>query len=103
VRVPTKAQMVGRIAERLGVDTPPMSSGSTEPKRIFELIVEELGLAIEPDKLTKPDLAHEIVAAADLQWSVVTCESSGGTVTKIGLDLVWQSVEILMGDGDFHT
>ncbi len=95
--------MVERIADRLGVDTPPMSSGSTEPKRIFELIVEELGLAIEPDELTKPDLAHEIVKAADLQWSVVTCESSGGTVTKVGLDLVWQSVEILMGDGDFHN
>lgn len=90
--------MVERIADRLGVDTPPMSSGSTEPKRIFELIVEELGLAIGTAELTKPDLAHEIVKAADLQWSVVTCESSGGTVTKVGLDLVWQSVEILMGD-----
>lgn len=78
-----------------------MSSGSTEPKRIFEMIVEELGLAIEPDKLTKPNLAHQIVQAADLQWSVVTCESSGGTVTRIGLDLVWQSVVILMGDSDF--
>ena len=77
-----------------------MSSGSTEPKRIFELIVEELGLAIEPDKFTKPDLAHEIVNLAGLQWSVVTCESSGGTVTKTGLDLVWQSVEILMGNDD---
>ena len=94
--------MVERIADRLGVDTPPMSSGSTEPKRIFELIVEELGLAIEAEHLTKPDLAHEIVAAADLQWSVVTCESSGGTVTKVGLDLVWQSVEILMGESNSH-
>ena len=100
--MPTKEELVKRIAERLGVDPPPMSSGSTEPKRIFELVVEELGLAIQPDTLTKPDLAHAIVDAADLPWSVVTCESSGGTVTKTGLDLVWQSVEILMGDGDFH-
>lgn len=95
---PTKAQIVERIAERLGVETPPMSSGSTEPKRIFELIVEELSLPIEPDDFTKPDLAHEIVKSVDLYWSPVTCESSGGTVTKAGLDMVWQAVEILMGD-----
>lgn len=63
------------------------------------MIVEELGLPIEPEKLTKPDLAHEIVKNADLQWSPVTCESSGGTVTKAGLDLVWQAVDILMTDG----
>lgn len=95
---PTKAQIVEQIAERLGVETPPMSSGSTEPRRIFELIVEELSLPIEPDKFTKPDLAHEIVKSVDLHWSPVTCESSGGTVTRSGLDMVWQAVEILMGD-----
>ncbi|MCA1713079.1 MAG: hypothetical protein LC789_16140 [Actinobacteria bacterium] len=99
---PTKTQIVERIAGRLGVESPPMSSGSTEPKRIFELIVEELSLPIEPEKLTKPDLAHAIVKEAELRWSPVTCESSGGTVTKAGLDLVWQAVEILIGDGDFH-
>lgn len=94
----TKADIVQRIAERLGVDPPPMSSGSTEPKRIFEVIVEELSLPIDPDQFSKPDLAHEIVKSVDLHWSPVTCESSGGTVTKTGLELVWQAVVILMGD-----
>jgi len=95
--VPTKADIVQSIAERIGVDTPPMSSGSSEPKRIFEMIVQELGLAIQPGRMTKPDLAHAIVDAAELRWSPVTCESSGGTVTKAGLDLVRESVEVLMG------
>ena len=95
-------QIVEQIAERLGVEPPPMSSGSTEPKRIFELIVEELSLPIAADQFTKPDLAHEIVKRAELHWSPVTCESSGGTVTRMGLDMVWQAVQVLIGDGDFH-
>lgn len=94
----TKTQIVERIADRLNVAAPPMSSGSTEPRRIFELVVEELGLAVDHTSLSKPDLAHAIVEQADLTWSVVTCESSGGTVTRQGLDLVWQAVEILIGD-----
>lgn len=75
-----------------------MSSGSTEPKRIFEIVVEELSLPIDCDVLTKPDLAHEIVKCVDLQWSPVTCESSGGTVTRVGLEMVWHAVEILTSD-----
>jgi len=96
----TKADIVERIAQRLGVETPPMSSGSTEPRRIFEIVVDELSLPIESESFTKPELAQQIVTSVDLQWSPVTCESSGGTVTKTGLDLVWQAVEILIGDGD---
>ena len=90
--------MVGRIAARLGVDCPPMSSGSTEPRRIFELVISELGLPIDTARLTKPQLARAIVESADLSWNIATCESTGGTVTKIGVDLVWHSVQILVGD-----
>lgn len=95
--MPTKADIVKQIADTLGVASPPMSSGSTEPKRIFEIVVEELGLAIEMDSLTKPDLAHAICNAADQEWSVVSCESSGGTVTKTGLNAVLDAVRALRG------
>lgn len=74
-----------------------MSSGSTEPRRIFELVVTELGLAIEIDALTKPQLARAICEAADVHWSIVSCESSGGTVTKDGLERVLRAVESLTG------
>lgn len=95
----TKRDIVQAIADRLGVPAPAMSSGSTEPKRIFELIVEELGLDIDAESLTKPDLAHAICDVADVQWSVVEYESSGGTVTKPGLQCVLNAVGSLMGDG----
>ena len=95
--MPTKKEIVKEIADRLGVPAPPMSSGSTEPRRIFEIVVEELGLAIEMDDYTKPDLAHAVCDAADLEWSVVTCESTGGTVTRTGLRLVLEAVDTLMG------
>jgi hypothetical protein len=97
--VETKADLVRRIADRLGVECPPMSSGSTEPKRIFELVVSELGLPLDSHSLTKPDLARGIVEAAGLSWNIATCESTGGTVTKPGVDLVWRSVQVLLGDG----
>jgi len=86
---------VQQIAARLGVEAPPMSSGSTEPKRIFELVVEELGLELDSRTLTKPDLAHAIADIAYVPWSVVECESSGGTVTTEGLQRVLKAVDTL--------
>lgn len=93
----TKRELVAEIAERLGVPAPPISTGATEPRRIFELVVEELGLAIELDSHTKPDLAHEICRSAEVEWSVIRCESSGGTVTKEGLLRVLEAVNRLTG------
>lgn len=94
----TKADVVRQIADRLGVECPPMSSGSTEPKRIFELVVSELGLPLESNAMTKPNLARAIVEAAGLSWNIATCESTGSTVTKPGVDLVWRAVQLLLGD-----
>ena len=50
----TKEEFVADIAELLGVEAPPMSTGSTEPKEIFQLINRELGLGL-PTHLGKPD------------------------------------------------
>lgn len=93
----TKSDLVRRIAERIGCEPPPMSTGSTEPRRIFELVVSELGLPIEPGNLTKPELAEAICRTADVDWDERTCESSGGTVTKIGLERVATSINRLLG------
>jgi hypothetical protein len=96
--VPTKVELVGRIAERLGVPAPPVSNGASEPRRIFELVVEELGLAIELSDFNKPDLAHAICDAAEVDWSIVSCESHGGRVTKTGLIQVLRAVDELLGN-----
>lgn len=87
----TKADIVWDIAIKLGVDAPKMSTGSTEPREIFEIVNERLGLGID-SRLTKPDMARQIVEAAGLTWNA-HYESSGGTVTKVGLEAVREAVE----------
>lgn len=87
----TKADIVWNIAVNLGVEAPKMSTGSTEPREIFELVNETFGLGID-SRLTKPDMARQIVEAAGMPWNA-HFESSGGTVTKVGLEAVLQAVE----------
>lgn len=86
----TKEDVVQSIAVVIGVDPPEMSTGSTEPRRIFELINTQLGLGIEVDR-TKPEFAREIVERAGLVWTP-ECESRGSTVTLKGLHLVLDAV-----------
>lgn len=87
----TKADIVWDIAIKLGVEAPKMSTGSTEPREIFEIVNDSLGLGID-DHLTKPEIARQIVESAGLTWNA-HYESSGGTVTKFGLVAVLQAVE----------
>lgn len=94
MRSQTKKDLVTEIAELLGVEAPPMSTGSTEPRRIFELVNEQLGLGIELD-LPKPEMAREIVERAGLVWSP-ECESRGSTVTLNGLQLVLDAVHFFI-------
>lgn len=89
----TKTEIVAQIAKQLGVSPPPMSSGSTEPKEIFVLIDEVLGLQIGPSS-AKQKLAKEIVEATGNKWKI-SYESAGATVTKEGLLAVLSAVEFL--------
>lgn len=93
--VETKADIVTEIAQRLGTPTPRMSTGSTEPREIFELANEVLGLGI-PSGLTKPELASAIVESSGESWNA-DFESSGGTVTKKGLLAVAKAVGFFTG------
>jgi hypothetical protein len=94
-RRPQKAQVVGEIAELLQVTPPRMSTGSTEPKEIFLLVNDRLGLGIS-DRATKPDMARAIVEASGEAWSP-TFESRGGTVTLDGLLAVLGAVKFFLG------
>lgn len=90
----TKQEVVESISRAIGVDAPEMSTGSTEPRAIFELINLQLGLGIELDR-TKPQLAQEIVERAGFVWTP-DCESRGSTVTLRGLLLVLDSVRFFV-------
>lgn len=89
-----KDEMVRAIADALGVAAPPMSTGSTEPRRIFELVNDRLGLGLDP-KSGKPELARGIVEASGAQWHP-DYESRGATVTKTGLSAVLSAVHFFV-------
>lgn len=89
----TKADLNDAIAMALGVAPPRMSRGSTEPKKLFLLVNEVLGLGLDI-RLSKPNLARSICEIGGQSWSP-NCESAGGTVTTHGLELVLEAVRQL--------
>lgn len=97
-RIGRKDEIVGEIAAMLNADPPRMSTGSTEPKAIFLLANDRLGLGI-PSNVTKQEMARRIVEASGGVWAP-QFESRGATITREGLDAVRQAVRFFMGVGD---
>lgn len=89
----TKAEVVAEIARRLGFEPPPMSTGSTEPRLLFTMVIDRLG--IETQASTKHGLARAIIEAADGEWRPEFA-SAGGTVTLEGLRAVLHAVSSLV-------
>ncbi len=89
-----KVDIVAEIARCLGVEAPGMSTGSTEPRRIFELVNDRLGMGLDR-RLGKPQMARAIVEAAGFTW-YPDYESRGATVTKEGLMAVLGTVQFLL-------
>jgi len=89
-----KIDIVYELAHEIGVPPPPMSTGSTEPRIIFVLINERLGLGID-ERLGKSDLARSIVEASGERWHP-DYESRGATVTKSGLLAVLDAVRYFL-------
>lgn len=93
----TKEDIVNAIARLLGVEPPRMSSGSTEPREIFDVVIDSFGLIATPEATrTKPREAQTIVEAAGMQW-LPNYESTGSTVTKDGLLAVLSAVQYFKG------
>lgn len=90
-----KADLVQDIAKMLGVEAPRMSTGSTEPKAIFTLANDRLGLGLD-SRLGKPNLARAIVESAGFPWHP-EYESRGATVTRKGLAAVHEAVSLFTG------
>jgi hypothetical protein len=90
-----KRDVVIDIAHALGKEAPRMSTGSTEPREIFDLINGELALGISR-RLTKPETARAIVESTGEVW-MPDFESRGGTVTLRGLQAVRAAVRFYTG------
>lgn len=90
-----KKDVVVEIADALGREAPKMSTGSTEPRTIFDMVNEELALGLPP-QLTKPQIAQAIVESTGEVWAP-DFESRGGTVTLKGLLAVRAAVRYYVG------
>lgn len=89
---PSKQELIDEIARLIGVTAPSVSTGSTEPREIFDLTVDALGLDGNSfERRTKQAQAKRIVEAAGHQWKPEH-ESRGGTVTRAGLAAVADAV-----------
>jgi hypothetical protein len=98
----SKTEIVEAIAELLNLpETPKMSTGSTEPREIFDKVNEVLGLGLNDRLRTKPDMARGIVEAAGFPW-LPSYESRGGTVTRAGLKAVLDSVRFFLNGAPMH-
>ncbi len=91
----SKGDVVVEIATALNHPPPKMSTGSTEPREIFDLVNEVLGLGLSV-RLTKPEMARGIVEAAGYSWNP-DYESRGGTVTLNGIVAVRDAVRLFVG------
>lgn len=91
-----KIEIVAEIAGYIGIEVPHMSTGSTEPRVLFDAVNIELGLGL-PGDFTKPQMAKAIVESAGFSWKS-THESTGGTVTTAGLLAVEEAVALLTGN-----
>jgi hypothetical protein len=93
----SKDDLVRYIAVKIGIPAPKMSTGSTEPREIFDAVDEALGLRLQHGgRRTKTELARGIVEAAGFPW-LADYESHGGTVTKKGLLATKSAIDLFLG------
>lgn len=95
----TKQEVINRITTILQSGGLAVSTGSTEPKRLMEAIVERFGLRLDL-RLSKPELAQAIATSAGIPWdercdSRHTPSGGGSTVTLTGLRRLLAAVELL--------
>ncbi|MGY2873822.1 hypothetical protein ACVW00_001012 [Marmoricola sp. URHA0025 HA25] len=90
-----KIDVVRNVAILLGAEPPPMSTGSTEPREIFVIVNDRLGLGIRSNA-TKQEMARRIVQASGRVWAP-DYESRGATITREGLEAVESAVRFFLG------
>lgn len=93
----TKQDAINEVIRIVGGSQVHVSRGSTEPKHLFILVAQWMGLDIDPH-LSKPNMGRAITQAAGINWDS-SCDSTqspsggGSTVTLEGLTRVLRAVE----------
>lgn len=90
----TKQEIIDEICSHLGIPTFHISTGSTEPKEFLTSVVDQLGITSLSTGLDKPELGKLIVEAQGELW-LPEYDSTGGTITKEGLEAIQRAVHAL--------
>lgn len=87
----TKQEVIDAVCKRLGIPTLIISTGSTEPKEFLIAVVEQLGIQGLTAGMDKQELGRLIVEAGGNLW-LPEFDSTGGTITKDGLEAIQETV-----------
>jgi hypothetical protein len=90
----TKQSIIDEICNHLGIQSYLVSTGSTEPREFLEAVIDQLGIKNLAKGLQKPELGKLIVEAEGELW-LPKYDSSGGTITKEGLEAIQRAVHKL--------
>ena len=91
----TKEQIIFECCDALGISRFPVSNGATESKDFLVAVAFQIGI-IETNctRISKIELAKKIVTSFGFPWSA-NFESTGGTITKSGLQQIQQVVNLI--------
>lgn len=92
--MPSKQEIMDEISELTSIPKFYVSSGSTEPRAFFLALATQLGILELMNSKSKPELAKSICQALGSDWTP-ECESSGSTVTKVGLSKILGALQFL--------
>ncbi len=87
----TKQEVIDAVCEHLGIPSFPISTGSTEPKEFLVAVAEQLGIQGSTAGMDKQELGRLIVEAGGNLW-LPEFDSTGGTITKDGLEAIQETV-----------
>jgi hypothetical protein len=99
--VPSKSKLeaVGRISNLTNSGPEDLGPGSKERKRVLINLAHGLELKLDVEKLTKQQLGERVLNALGGLWTS-DCESTGQTVTLIGLNRILEFAEKRLGSSN---
>lgn len=87
----TKQEVIDAVCVHLGIPSLLISTGSTEPKEFLVAVAEQLGIQGLTAGMDKQELGRLIVEAGGNLW-LPEFDSTGGTITKDGLEAIQKTV-----------
>lgn len=87
----TKQEVIDAVCKHLGIPTLVISTGSTEPKEFLIAVAEQLGIQGLTVGMDKQEMGRLIVEAGGNLW-LPEFDSTGGTITKDGLEAIQETV-----------